>query len=85
MIIQDIFIGCFYGLFKFFFHCNLIFQSSGNQNITGIDVLNNYIDAPEKIRKKAKLEVELNAELRPFSIYLNNIRKTNSRYVAPVK
>lgn len=56
---------------------------AGNQNITGIDVLNNYIDAPQKIRKKAKLEVESKAELRPFSIYLNNIRKTNSRYVAP--
>lgn len=55
----------------------------GNQNITGIDVFNNYIDAPERIRNKAKLEKELNTELKPFSIYLNNIRKTNSRCMKP--
>jgi len=53
----------------------------GNQIITGIDVFNNFIDAPEKIRLKAKQEQIANQELKPFTVYLNNIRKTNKRSV----
>ena len=49
----------------------------GNQTITGIDVFLNKIDAPERIIEKAKLELEANSDFKPFTNYLNNIRKTN--------
>ncbi len=51
----------------------------GNQNITGIDVFNNYIDAPKRIIEKANEEVLNKKEFKPYSIYLENIRKTNSK------
>ena len=51
----------------------------GNQNITGIDVHNNYIDAPEKIVQKAKQESSKKEGFKPYTNYLNNIRKTNKR------
>ncbi len=51
----------------------------GNQNITGVDVFNNFIDAPETIRLKSKDEIVGNMKFKPYSIYLNNIRKTNRR------
>jgi RNA-directed DNA polymerase len=51
----------------------------GNQNITGIDVRNNFIDAPDRIKVKAKLEEMDDKEFKPYMIYLNNIRKTNKR------
>ena len=50
---------------------------SGNQTITGIDVFLNKIDAPEKIIAKAKVEIGTNLHSKPFTNYLNNIRKTN--------
>ena len=50
---------------------------SGNQTITGIDVFLNKIDAPEKIIAKAKTEIVTNSHSKPFTNYLNNIRKTN--------
>ena len=49
----------------------------GNQNITGIEVRNNYIDAPDKILMKSKEEKY--KEFKPYTNYLNNIRKTNGR------
>ncbi|HLG35640.1 MAG TPA: reverse transcriptase family protein [Bacteroidia bacterium] len=49
----------------------------GNQTITGIKVFNNYIDAPDKIKTRAKEEVEKNLEKKPYKIYLDSIRKTN--------
>lgn len=51
---------------------------AGNQNITGIDVHNNFIDAPEKIKLKAKEENSTSKEFKPYTNYLNNIRKTNN-------
>jgi len=50
---------------------------SGKQTVTGIEVFLNKIDAPEKIRQKSKLELETNADIKPYTNYLNNIRKTN--------
>lgn len=51
-------------------------QYKGNQTITGIEVHNNYIDAPVKIKTKAKSEA--NSSNKPYSNYLNQIRKTNT-------
>lgn len=51
----------------------------GNQIITGIEVFLNKIDAPSKIIEKSKNEIEFNADLRPYTNYLNNIRKTNKK------
>jgi hypothetical protein len=39
----------------------------------------NKIDAPEKIVEKSKAEMEANADIKPFTNYLTNIRKTNKR------
>jgi RNA-directed DNA polymerase len=51
----------------------------GKQTITGIDVFLNKIDAPEKIIKKAQLESETKSDKKPYTTYLNSIRKTNER------
>jgi RNA-directed DNA polymerase len=48
-----------------------------DQTVTGINVFNNYIDAPQKIRDKAKAEKLADSKLKPYSNYLNSIRKTN--------
>ena len=53
----------------------------GEQNITGIDVFKDRIDAPKRIIEKAEAEIALNADHKPYSIYLNNIRKTNIKKV----
>jgi RNA-directed DNA polymerase len=50
----------------------------GNQTITGIEVFLNKIDAPETIRKKAQEEVSTGTIVKPYTNYLNNIRKTNN-------
>jgi len=50
---------------------------SGNQTITGIDIFLNKIDAPAKVIEKSKIEIEINADIKPYTNYLNNIRKTN--------
>jgi len=50
---------------------------SGYQNITGIDVFNNYVDAPQKVKTKAKFEIKTNSEFKPYLNYLNTIRRTN--------
>jgi RNA-directed DNA polymerase len=52
---------------------------SGNQTVTGIDVYLNKIDAPEKIIEKAKVESEKKMDIKPYTNYLNNIRKTNRK------
>lgn len=52
---------------------------SGNQTITGINVFLNKIDAPEKIIEKAKAEKHSMSKTKPFTVYLNNIRKTNKK------
>lgn len=53
-------------------------QYKGKQTITGVDVFLNKIDAPEKIIQKSKIEIETKANLKPFTTYLSNIRKTNN-------
>lgn len=54
-------------------------QYKGKQIITGINVFLNKIDAPEKIIEKSKIEIETKAKIKPYTNYLNNIRKTNSK------
>jgi RNA-directed DNA polymerase len=54
-------------------------QYKGNQTITGIDVFLNKLDAPDKIKLKAKSELETKSGVKPYTNYLNNIRKTNTR------
>ncbi len=51
---------------------------SGNQTITGINVFLNKIDAPEKIIELSKAEIKNNLDSKPYTNYLNNIRKTNT-------
>lgn len=51
----------------------------GNQTVTGIDIFNNYIDAPEKIKVKAKAEKTSEDKSKPYQNYFNAIRKTNKR------
>lgn len=51
----------------------------GNQNVTGIDIFLNKIDAPEKIILKAKEEEKSEKKIKPYGNYLNNIRKTNNK------
>lgn len=51
----------------------------GNQNVTGIDIFLNKIDAPEKIILKAKEEEKSEKKIKPYGNYLNNIRKTNTK------
>lgn len=55
----------------------------GEQTVTGIKVLLNKIDAPQKILDKAKLEADSKAEIKPYTNYLNNIRKTNKKSKKP--
>ncbi|MFP5040702.1 reverse transcriptase family protein [Parasediminibacterium sp. JCM 36343] len=50
---------------------------SGGQTITGVHVFLNKIDAPKKIIDKAHLEKESNTVMKPYTNYLNSIRKTN--------
>ncbi len=50
---------------------------SGNQTITGVNVFLNKIDAPETIIEKSILELATNTDIKPYTNYLNNIRKTN--------
>lgn len=50
---------------------------SGKQNITGIDIYNNYIDATDKLKEKAREEIVSNSEYKPINDYVGRIRKTN--------
>jgi RNA-directed DNA polymerase len=49
----------------------------GNQAITGIEIFNNFIDAPEKIKMKAAAEKHSDGNITPYSNYLKMIRRTN--------
>ncbi len=50
----------------------------GDQTLTGIKVFNNYIDAPDKIKEKAKAELSDTSLLhRPYNSYVSKIRMTN--------
>jgi RNA-directed DNA polymerase len=49
----------------------------GMQTITGIDVFNNYIDAPDRIKAKVADELISADTNKPYTNYLNRIRKTN--------
>jgi RNA-directed DNA polymerase len=49
-----------------------------NQTITGIDVFNNFIDVPERIKEKAAAEVEANDLSGPFTAYQKRVRQTNT-------
>jgi RNA-directed DNA polymerase len=51
----------------------------GKQTITGIDVFLNKIDAPDKIIKKSQIEIATNADLKPYTSYLNSIRQSNRK------
>ncbi len=51
----------------------------GYQNITGVNVFNNFIDGPEKIIEKAKCEIKNNSDFKPYSSYLERIRRTNKK------
>lgn len=58
---------------------------NGKQTVTGINVFLNKIDAPEKIIIKADLEKELNSQIKPYTDYVNNIRKTNNKKLSQKK
>ncbi|WP_276978798.1 reverse transcriptase family protein [Flavobacterium filum] len=49
------------------------------QTITGIQPFLNKIDAPEHLIEKSKLEIETNAEKKPYTLYRRNILKTNNK------
>lgn len=49
----------------------------GNQNVTGIDVFLNKIDAPKRIKEKAELEIDNHPSCKPFTNYLESVRKTS--------
>ncbi len=51
--------------------------SVGPTSVTGIDVFNNFIDAPLKIKIKVKEEALLNKDSRPYLQYQERIRATN--------
>jgi RNA-directed DNA polymerase len=57
----------------------------GNQNITGIDVYNNFVDAPDRIRLESQKELRIQDGYQPYTNYLENIRKTNKRKTAANK
>ena len=52
-------------------------QYKGNQTITGVEVFLHKIDGSKKVIEKAKLEIDNPPGLKPYSNYLENIRKTN--------
>lgn len=65
-----------YGGFKVSFRKTVY---CGKQTITGIVVSNNYIDAPLKIREKAKSEQLSDTSTKPYTNYMERIRQTNRR------
>lgn len=54
-------------------------QYKANQIITGVQVYHNKIDAPRSIIEKALLETDNHPSNKPYSNYLENIRKTNRK------
>lgn len=57
----------------------------GKTPITGIIAENNYIDAPQNIKLRAKLESSSNEEYKPITQYIKNIHKTNSKKLKKIK
>lgn len=55
----------------------------GNQSVTGVNVFLNKIDAPQHILEKSQNEINNNNEKKPYTNYLNNIRKTNNKSRKP--
>ncbi len=53
----------------------------GNQIVTGIKVFNNYIDATDTIKEKAKKESHTIDSFKPYTEYLSRIRSTNNNMV----
>lgn len=51
----------------------------GNQLVTGVYVYLNKIDAPNNIVQKAKLEIDNPPQHKPYTNYLESIRKTNRK------
>jgi RNA-directed DNA polymerase len=51
----------------------------GNQTVTGIEIFNNYIDAPEKMKVKAKAEETSESKSKPYKNYVAAIRRTNDK------
>lgn len=51
----------------------------GNQNVTGIEVRLNKIDAPKKIIEKSKLEIDNHPAFKPFTNYRESILRTNRK------
>lgn len=47
------------------------------QNVTGIDVFNNRIDAPAKIKLKVEEESQMDDPAKPYTHYYNRILKAN--------
>lgn len=52
-----------------------------NVQVTGIDIYNNLIDAPQKIKLNAEAEAISSDPAKPYTTYLKNIRKTNSENI----
>jgi RNA-directed DNA polymerase len=50
---------------------------AGNQNVTGVDVFLNKIDAPTKIKEKVNDEKYKDMKSNPIQNYINQIQKTN--------
>ncbi len=57
----------------------------GNQNITGVDVFANYVDAPLKIKQKLKRDSKGKVIEDPVSRYVENIRKKNPKALTKEK
>jgi len=55
--------------------------STNNSIVTGIEVFNNFIDAPEKIKVKAAEEELLKSDSKPYSIYKARIRNSNKNTI----
>jgi RNA-directed DNA polymerase len=52
---------------------------SGNQVVTGIEIFNNSIDVPKKIKVKAKEEKLSGNSIKPYTNYLEMVRRTNRK------
>lgn len=57
----------------------------GNQLVTGIEIRNNYIDAPKKIKIKATEENLSENKIKPYTNYLQRIRGTNKNILMDIQ
>ncbi len=58
-------------------------QYKGDQTITGIDVFNNFIDVPSKIKVKVAQEELSTDTMKPYTNYQRLIRRSNSNMAKP--